>query len=220
MLDIVSSYSNTSLIIVLFAYFVAVCFSIVFHEYAHAFVAYKNGDDTAKMMGRLTLNPIKHFDLLGALCFIFFRFGWAKPVPINSLRFRNYKKGIITTSIAGIVANLILGFLSMGLYVLCLKYFNNNNFASIFLINLFEFSASINISLMIFNLLPIYPLDGFNFISAFLPQSGSFVRFMRRNGPILLFIIMIILFRTNIFSNIIYNVFNGFFNLWSLIWRL
>ena len=221
MLDLFGYYTGVTLIVILVAYILAVCFSMVSHEYAHAYVAYKNGDDTAKLMGRLTFNPVKHFDVLGVICFFFIGFGWAKPVPINPLRFRNYKTGIITTSIAGVVVNFITGFLSMGLYVMCLKYFNNaNNIASLFLTSFFSLTASINFSLTVFNLLPVYPLDGFNVLSALLPYSSKFVVFMRKYGQIILIILLVTLFRTGIFSYIIDGIFDSLYNFWCMIWRL
>ena len=89
--------------------------SFTLHEFAHALVAYKCGDYTAKAHGRLTINPLAHIDVMGFLCCFLFCFGWAKPVPINPLHFRKYKKGIILTSIAGIIVNIILAFIGCGL---------------------------------------------------------------------------------------------------------
>ena len=221
MISIFSTYSGLPLVTVLIAYFIAIIFSISLHEYSHAFVAYKCGDDTAKLMGRLTINPIKHFDIFGALCFLFIGFGWAKPVPINPMRFRSYKKGVALTSLAGVVANLFLAIISVGLYCMCLKYFNSsNNIASLFLQSLFLFFASINIALMLFNLIPIYPLDGFNFISSFLPYSSKYVIYMKQYGQILLLVLVISLSRFGFLSNAINTVFNSFLFVWSKIWGI
>ena len=220
MLDFIGLYTGKTLLIIITAYVIAVLFAIIMHECAHGYVAYWNGDDTAKLMGRLTFNPIKHMDVLGTLCFIFIGFGWAKPVPINPARFRNYKKGLITTSIAGVIMNFIVAIISACLCVITLKFFNNSNLASTFLRYLFSFSTSINISLMVFNLLPIYPLDGFNIISALLPYGNKFVSFMYRYGQILLFIVIIAISKIGIFSFITSNIYTALLNLWAIIWGL
>ena len=220
MLEFIGSYAGATLFIVVVAYLLAVIFAVIFHECAHAYVAYWNGDDTAKMLGRLTLNPIKHLDPIGSLCFLFVGFGWAKPVPINPARFRNYKKGLITTSIAGVVMNLLLAVISSCFCVLTLKFFNNNNYASLFLKYFFSFSTSINIALMIFNLLPIYPLDGFNVISSLLPYNNKFVNFMHRYGQIILFIVVISFSRIGIFQLLTTNIYYGFIKFWAIIWGI
>ncbi len=220
MLDFLGSFSGSTLLIVIIAYIIAVLFAIIMHECAHGYVAYWNGDDTAKLLGRLTLNPLKHIDPLGALCFLFVGFGWAKPVPINPARFRNYKKGLITTSVAGVVMNFIIAFFSVCLYVVTFKFFNSSNLASTFLKYLFSFSSSINISLMVFNLLPIYPLDGFNIISAMLPYGNKFVNFMHRYGQIILIIVIIALSRLGVFSFITSNIFNALINFWAMVWGI
>ena len=101
---------------------IAVLFVFVPHEFAHAFIAYKNGDPTAKMNGRLTLNPIKHLDPIGCILCIFTGFGWAKPVPIYPYNFKNYRRGLFTTAIAGVVINYIIAFLAYPLYLVVALY--------------------------------------------------------------------------------------------------
>ena len=96
--------------------------AIVIHEYAHGWISYKLGDPTAKQAGRLTLNPLKHLDPLGVLCMLFFHVGWAKPVPINPCYYKNKKKGIITVSLAGPLANFILAFVMLLAGGLLMKY--------------------------------------------------------------------------------------------------
>ena len=98
------------------AQFLAVMVVITFHEFAHAYVAYKCGDTTPKMQGRVSLNPFEHIDPIGIICCAFFGFGWARPVPINPGNFRNVKKGTAWTSAAGVILNLILSFVGCGLY--------------------------------------------------------------------------------------------------------
>ena len=133
--------------------------AIVCHECAHGWVSYKLGDPTAKNAGRLTLNPLKHIDPIGILCMVLFRVGWAKPVPINPYHYRDRKKGIIYVSIAGPVTNFILAFISLLIEGLLLKYSPSHNANWIFC-QLCYYSAVVNISLGLFNLVPIPPLDG------------------------------------------------------------
>lgn len=134
------------------------------HEYAHGWAAYKLGDPTAKAAGRLTLNPLKHIDPIGALCMILFRFGWSKPVPINEYNFERREVDTALTALAGPVSNILLALLT-GLVNLIFK----PDPSSIFSVILMVF-ASINISLAVFNLLPIPPLDGHKIVRALLPK--------------------------------------------------
>ncbi len=152
------------------------------HEYAHAWAAYKLGDPTAKSQGRLTLNPISHIDPLGFLLILFTRFGWSKPVPINERNFENPIKGTALSSLAGPTSNFALAVILS----LILRLINNTTGINIdntyylqipittlltsFLTMFIQVSILINISLGIFNLLPIPPLDGYRIIRAFLPQ--------------------------------------------------
>ena len=143
--------------------------AISMHECAHGYAAYFMGDQTAKYSGRLSLNPLKHLDIVGALCMLFFRFGWAKPVPINSRNFKNPKVGIIVVSIAGPLANFVLGFLSaLGFYLISPHLAFSNMFLQ-FLKTMFQYSAVMNVGFMVFNLIPIPPLDGSKILMEFLP---------------------------------------------------
>ncbi|MBE5734952.1 MAG: site-2 protease family protein [Clostridiales bacterium] len=195
--------------------------SFSLHEYAHALIAYKNGDMTAKSLGRLTVNPLAHIDPIGFVCCMLFNFGWAKPVPINPLHFRNYKKGIVATSIAGVITNLILAFIGCGLYfayVLFLQPLIVNQYLSILLGSFLYFLFNINICLMVFNLLPIPPLDGFNVINAVTKYGNKFVQFMERYGTIIL--LMILIFGSNILGWLISYVALPIELLWSWIFGL
>ena len=104
-------YSAEITLIMLLSWLIAVVIGIVFHEFAHAFVAYKMGDNTAKLSGRMSLNPIVHFDLIGGLCLLFFGFGWAKGVPVNSNNFKHKRAGEIWVSLAGVITNFVLAFI-------------------------------------------------------------------------------------------------------------
>ncbi len=150
--------------------------ALTFHEYSHAYVAYKLGDDTAKNRGRLTLNPLKHLDILGTLMFIFAHIGWAKPVPVNAMNFKDPKQDMAKVGLAGPVMNLIIAFITAFPIQIMVVYFANRapgQFALImweFLLMLF----SVNLYLAVFNLIPIPPLDGSRIFYGVLPQKYYF----------------------------------------------
>ena len=183
---------------------------VILHEYAHGYIAYRNGDPTAKNMGRLTLNPVAHIDLFGSIILpallILFNsgiiFGYAKPVPINPSYFRNYRRGLRYTSLAGPVTNLIFAFavgLVYGLFFYI--FYKSTNLAlniatlgyrSFELVrSIFQNAIYINVFLAIFNFIPIPPLDGSKIVASFLPDEAmhkylSFGRF----GFILIFVLI------------------------------
>ena len=153
--------------------------SLSVHEYAHARIAYARGDATARNLGRLTVNPLKHIDPIGALCMILFRFGWAKPVPVNSRNLRNPQRDMALVAVAGPISNLLMAFLGAFLYTLFFHVLMNNLFffaENEFFFKLFDMLLTFlylfhiaNITLAIFNLIPIPPLDGSRILTMFLP---------------------------------------------------
>lgn len=147
--------------------FVVFC-TLPVHEYAHAFVADKLGDKTARLSGRLTLNPMAHIDILGAIMILFVGFGYAKPVPVNPRNFKNPKKGMAFTALAGPFSNILMAVVFMLLSNI-LSLFGSSLFVQAFYV-FFSFAASINIGLAVFNLIPIPPLDGSRVLELLIPD--------------------------------------------------
>ncbi len=147
----------------------AIIIAITFHEVAHGYAAEAMGDDTAARAGRLTLNPLKHIDPLGLLSMVLFRFGWAKPVPVNPNNFKDRKKGVLLVSLSGCGTNLILAFISLAVITLVQGFANP-------LLNRILYNFYIyNLIFGIFNLLPIPPLDGSHVLEQFLPLRARMV---------------------------------------------
>ena len=150
--------------------------AIPIHEAAHAYVADKLGDPTARYRGRLTLNPMAHFDLIGSMAMLFTGIGWAKPVPINPLNFKDTKKGMAISAAAGPISNLIVAAISLALSKILLYagYGMGVNTVISTLYTVFNSMCFINISLAIFNLIPIPPFDGSRIFNYFLPDKWYF----------------------------------------------
>lgn len=149
----------------------ALLFSLSCHEYAHGFAAYKQGDHMAKSLGRLTLNPFKHIDPLGALAMLLVGFGWAKPVPINPSNFKNGKKSMIIVSLAGVITNMFLALVAAFLlyFVSCVipqVWFSSETMYFVYdiLSQMLGYLIMLNCALAIFNLMPVPPLDGYNVV--------------------------------------------------------
>lgn len=158
--------------------------SLSVHECCHGYAAYRMGDPTARNLGRLTLNPLKHLDPMGTLCAIFFHVGWARPVPINPRYFRSPRTGMAITAAAGPLSNLLLSFVGALLYLLMspisqavFSAFGITDFLLYFFYYLslfFLIFHTLNLSLFIFNLIPLPPLDGSRIFYVFLPPKMYF----------------------------------------------
>ena len=189
-------------------YLIAILSALILHEVAHGLVALWCGDPSAKFAGRLTLNPARHLDGLGTVCFLLFGFGWANPVPINPMNFKHRKAGCIWVSLSGIAVNLLLAFVASFFFVLLAgksvwEY-------------LFLYIMLFNIVFACFNLLPIAPLDGFNLVAALAPNSG-YVRFMRQNRIWALVILIVVIYFTNVLSYMQFGLSRLFLDFWGLI---
>ena len=163
---------------------------ITLHELAHGFVAYRLGDDTAKCAGRLTLNPLRHLDPMGLLMMLVFRFGWAKPVPVNMMRFRNPKRGMAVTALAGPACNLLITIVFLILYGLCFSGLSGSKAGNV-LLELLQLTAYISLGYCIFNLIPVPPLDGSKVLFSALSDQ-SYMKLMRyeRYGSVALLLLV------------------------------
>ena len=158
-------------------------FSVSFHEFAHAYVAYKLGDYTAASEGRLTLNPLKHIDPWGLLAMLYLRIGWARPVPVNPYNFKNPDRDMAIVAVAGPLANLLLAYVALFLHELMI--FTPVVGGTLYI------TALLNVLLALFNLIPIPPLDGYKFLSFVIPTSLKYYyEAIRPYGPIILLILL------------------------------
>ena len=187
------------------------------HEFSHGWVAYKMGDPTAKYAGRLTLNPFKHLDLVGTIMMFIAGVGWARPVPINPTNFKNRRTGTILVSLAGPLSNMVMGFISMFLWGVIVKLISvgvipveSDQAVNILTMaeEFFQTLIIVNISLSIFNLIPVPPLDGSRLISSFLPEE-SYYRFARYEQYIGLIFLALVAFLPN-------NIFGGFISFFAI----
>lgn len=163
--------------------------ALTFHEYAHAYTAYRYGDDTAKKNGRLSLNPLRHLDPLGTIMIFLVHFGWAKPVPVNPYRLRNPQKAMLWIGAAGPLANMVLALASGLLIRVLLKsgITPEGHSAAGLLFFMVIMSLQINLALAIFNILPIAPLDGSKILAGLLPaRYAKRIHFLQRYGPFIL----------------------------------
>ena len=213
MLENITSFLRNALYVV-----PAILISLTFHEFGHAYAAYKMGDPTARNLGRMTLNPLAHIDPIGFILLVLFGFGWAKPVPVNPRNYNNFKKGEIVVSLAGVTMNLILAVVgAMILYTMLAvngyKMMTDSVLSTIAII-LYYF-VGLNCGLIVFNLIPIPPLDGSRILFAILPNKFYFgIMKYERYIMIAMFLLLLTGALTtplSYLSNLIYNAFNKFF---------
>lgn len=169
--------------------------AVSFHEFAHAYTAYKLGDPTAKEAGRLTLNPIKHIDIIGLISFVLLGFGWAKPVPVNVMNFRNQRSGIRLVSFAGPMANFLL----LGVFALLAKL--SYNTGNQLMLDVAFTSVLMNAGSAIFNLFPFPPLDGSKILASFLPLKAEAFFYNYEHYFIIIFVVLVV---TNLIDYIVY----------------
>ena len=197
--------------------------AISFHECAHAYAAYKCGDPTARNLGRMTLNPFAHFDPIGLVMLLLVRFGWAKPVPINTRNFKNPRKDELIVSLAGVAANLIIAFITLGvMYTLQIC----TTIESTILENILSSMFFSNLAFFVFNLLPIPPLDGYHVLQCILGRftrtaSGfRFFYFFERYGFVILIAVLFLNANTGFISSIVMSLWSGMTAVYSAIFGL
>lgn len=172
--------------IMFFILAIPLLYSIIAHELAHGWAAYLFGDDTAKRLGRLSLNPIVHLDPIGTIALFFVGFGWARPVPVNYYNFRNFRLGLIIVSLAGCLTNIFIA--TVAIFLLQFLKINPNSYISSMLLVL----ARVNVILGAFNLIPLPPLDGSKIIMGFLPDEARMsIERYEHYGFIILFFLLL-----------------------------
>ena len=187
------SVNFSSLLATILASLVVIFLILPLHELAHGWVAYRLGDRTAKYSGRLTLNRLAHLDPMGALSLLLFGIGWAKPVPVDSRNFKNPKTGMAVTAAAGPLSNLLAALVGAVLwYAANLGFgFPREGFGAL-IIQFLAYYITINISLAIFNLIPIPPFDGFRIVSMFLSNRFLYkISQYERYGMFLVFLLLL-----------------------------
>lgn len=219
LLDLLRGNSDgLSLIITFFSRLFVIFCTMPVHEYAHALIATKLGDQTPRLSGRLTLNPMAHISPLGAIMIFLCGFGYAKPVSVNPRNFKDPKKGMALTAIAGPVSNLIMGFICVFLGSMFTKILGNSSSVLPYAVYYFlYFAGVVNVNLAVFNLLPIPPLDGSRILQLLIPAK-YYYKFLQYERYIV--IVVFILIMTGVLSGPLSYISGLIINIFSAISRL
>ena len=204
-------YTSAVIVIMSRAFVVFCCLPL--HELAHGWTAYKLGDNTAKLQGRLTLNPLAHLNPIGTIMIFIFGIGYAKPVSVNANNFKNPKRDMAITALAGPLANVVLAFVYNFLAYLAFAFLPAGNLMQAVVI-FFLYAAEINAVLAVFNLLPIPPLDGSKILAAVLPYK-TYVKYMQYERYVMIGL-MILLF-TGVLNGVINGLAEGLMKFLSII---
>ena len=209
---------------ILVAYIVVLIFSLGSHEYAHALAAYRNGDMTAKNAGRMTMNPFAHFNAYGFVSLLLFGFGWADPVPVNPYYLTRGKKSLFQVSVAGITTNLVLAILfsllTAALNIFAFDFLMSDNFFAILLYYIANLGMQINLSLAVFNILPLYPLDGSKMLELTMKPDNKVLTFLQRYSTLILLTLLLFGVISVIIDIAISFLGTGMITLWSLLFNL
>lgn len=191
-----------------------VLIALMGHELAHGWVSIKLGDPTPKYDGRMTFNPLKHLDPIGAILMIVTGFGWAKPVRVNPMYYKDRKKGMALVALAGPAANLVMSVLGMILGMFLIKIFSDNITAVTIIGNYTSTFVSMNLGFLVFNLIPLPPLDGSKILGMFLPDRMYYTMLQYERYSML---ILMLLSLNGFFDRIIGT---GVSLIWSAVWNL
>lgn len=202
----------------------AILIGLSFHEWGHAYAAYRLGDPTARNLGRMTVNPLAHFDVFGFLMLILVGFGWAKPVPINPRNFKNPRRDELVVSFAGVVMNLLLAFVFMGIYMAVAMFVTFKNAAlGQTVLTILYYIVVINIALFVFNLMPIPPLDGYRVVKCLFVRNMTGYKvcaFLERYGFLILILLLMSGALTSVLTVVRSWLIEGMSNVYSALFSL